>query len=1053
MISPQPVIFGALLRRYRTAAGLSQEELAERAGLSVDAISTHERGRRRPYRDTVQRLADALALRPQDRAAFVAAARGPGVLASSRAYTPPTAAQDDYPVDRPDSAHRAPVLAEGPSHHPVGAGATVGARAPLIGRGRERAVLDLHLGQSGGEAGVAVGSWSEPPLLILAGEPGIGKTRLLQEAIERAPGYGWTVLQGGCQRQSDMVPFGDPYAPLLGALERHIHQGNSAARAGDLEGCAWLVRLLPELAEHGLAPIPAGLMAPAQERRLMFGAVSRYLANVAGPSGTLLVLDDLQWAGADVCALLTTLVHASAPRLAPTSGLSGHHASPLRLIAAYRDTETRPGDALSSMVTDLAQAGLAVRHTLVPLTVGETRQLLDLLAARGGQGDGLIAEAEEDRALRERVVARTGGVPFFVVRYAQDLAAAPQAADGHGGEGVPWDVAQSIRHRVKALPPPAQEVLGAAAVIGRVIPPALLTAVAAHAEHETLAALAAICAAGLLVEDGTTYRFAHDVIREVVEADVGLAPRLALHRRVAAALEDMPGAAPVEQLAYHYSHSTTPHRAVAYLERAGDGALQRAAYAAAEGYYRELVERLDALGRVEEAAGARVKLGGTLRAAARYDAALPILEQAAAAYRAHGSLEQLAQVTVQSALVYGDKGQPGIGLERLQALLQSVAARGPSLALAVLHIAQGHLLFFSGRIEEALAATERVMDLARAVGAEGLLAPAELARGNALRMLGRVAEALPVMEDAVRRAEAVGDQSSLIGALDNLAWVSLARGELDVAAAHNARALTLAERLGHPLAFVTMTCARGALAFLRGDWTQARADLDRAVATGREIGEGRGVMYSLAELGRLCLATGEWETAARTLEECRSMAERSGDLHGLRAAQGALAELDLREGRPAAAHERLVPLLDRPGLQEWAVTELLPVLAWAYLELGEADRAADVGMQAMERARVQTNRVALIDALRVHGLVLLRQRRWADGASVLAEALTLARALGIPYAEARVLQACGALSAARGEPDPAWERWEAARVIFAQLGASRDTEIIARAIAALDRPA
>jgi tetratricopeptide (TPR) repeat protein len=334
-----------------------------------------------------------------------------------------------------------------------------------------------------------------------------------------------------------------------------------------------------------------------------------------------------------------------------------------------------------------------------------------------------------------------------------------------------------------------------------------------------------------------------------------------------------------------------------------------------------------------------------------------------------------------------------------------------------------------------------------------LLAPAELARGNALRMLGRVAEALPMMEDAVRRAEAVGDQSSLIGALDNLAWVSLARGELDVAAAHNARALALAERLGHPLALVTLTCGRGALAFLRGDWTQARADLDRAVAMGREIGEGRGVVYALAELGRLCLAAGEWETASRTLEECRSMAARSGDLHGLRAAQGALAELDLREGRPAAARARLVPLLDRPGVQEWAVTELLPVLAWAYLELDEAAQAADVATQATQRARVQTNRVALIDALRVRGLVLLRQRCWADGERALAEALTLARNLSVPYAEARVLQACGALSVARDEPDLARERWEAARTVFAQLGASRDAEDTGRTIAALDRHA
>src|SRR5262249_39966729 len=142
---------------------------------------------------------------------------------------------------------------------------------PLAGRGQEVAWLKQHLEGVG------------PQLLLFAGEPGMGKSRLLQEAALRARAQGWTVLSGGCHRRSGQEPF----APLLGALESALRRAAPAALRIQLEGCAWLVRLLPELAETTLVPAPSWSLPPEQERRLMFAAVARYLANVAGPAGTL----------------------------------------------------------------------------------------------------------------------------------------------------------------------------------------------------------------------------------------------------------------------------------------------------------------------------------------------------------------------------------------------------------------------------------------------------------------------------------------------------------------------------------------------------------------------------------------------------------------------------------------------------------------------------------------------------------------------------------------------------------------------------------------------
>ncbi len=1017
--------FGTLLRQYRRAAGLTQEALAERARLSWRAVQDLERGvNQAPRADTLALLAGALDLTPAERAALEQAAQRPAahpavVLPMSTAlFTAP-------PMSPAPDAAVAPIP---------------GAPSPLVGRAHELALLDEFL------AGTSVAEHGSP-LLLLAGEPGIGKTRLLQALAQRAVARGWSVLAGGCHRQGGQ----QPYSPLVEALARYLHALPPNRLRAVLVGCAWLARLLPELAE-ALEPLPAGMVPPEQERRLLFAAAARVLANVTGPAGTLLVLDDLQWAGADALDLLRSLVHTPSPAHSSREPGGGRR---LHVVGAYRDTEVRADDPLGHLRADLARAGLLRHHLLGPLAPGDAAELLADLLAEGG------APGRDAQALAARVLERAGGTPFFLVSYAQALRAARhQGQDGPTGRGqgstragldtVPWDVVEGVRQRVALLPEAARRLLGAAAVVGRRVPWALLVAVSAQDEEAVLAGLEAACQARLLLEDESgAYAFAHDLIREVVETNVGAARRAVLHRRVAEALEHDSTGADAETIAYHYTSAGLEDKALPYLEQAGDQAWIQHASAAAEGHYRAVIDRLDTLGRTHEAALVREKLNNVFHHSGRYDAALQVLEQAIEMFRAADDWESLARVTARIGWLHSLRSTPQAGLALVQPLLGLPEQRATSSAQAALYATAGQLFFTTGQYAESLAANERASALARASGDNGSWALAESNRMNLLQLLGRLGDALRIGQEALILTEAMGHPHNLVAVLRDLAFLHTLRGTFDQSQLYIDRARLVAEQLEEPGQVAYTLAKRSWIASLTGDWPRARAEMSEVVALIRPDSQTWFAPYILHYRARLCLVEGDWAAARTASTAACALAKRSGDLQALRWAAGTIAELDVLEGRPEAAAARLEPLRDRPGLEECDVTTLLPMLAWAYLELGRLDESASAVEQALARARPEEMRLVLVEALRVQALVQIRRERWAETACSLEQGLTLARAMPYPYAEARLLHVAGQCDAARGETGPTRERWTEALAIFTRLGARADAARVEQTLTTL----
>jgi tetratricopeptide (TPR) repeat protein len=870
---------------------------------------------------------------------------------------------------------------------------------------------------------------------MLAGEPGIGKTRLLHEGALLAEAAGWTVLRGGCQRRSGQEPF----APFASALASSLVTRSRSQQRLALQGCAWLVRLLPELSGAALVPAPEWALPPDQERRLMFAAVARFLGNVAGSAGTLLLLDDLQWAGSDALDLLASLLHTGAER-------------PLRVLGAYRSTEVFGQHPLAVTLADFARDGLATEMVLGPLATEEATELLDALlplAVETGR------EPSATPARLAHVLRRTGGVPFFLVSCAQDVwTRAEQASET--GDDIPWNVAQTVGQRVTALPRRARDLLAVAAVAGRVTPSNVLLTVAqrlGQSRWQAMDALEACCRARLLLEqEGATYTFTHDLIHEVVVAHLSAVRQVALHEEIAHALEHAPGSPPIEQLAYHYAQSSNQEKAVLYLRQAGEHAWALHANAEAAAHYQELVTRLEALGHTLDAACAREQLGDVLIILGRYDEALTELEQAAEAHRTRGDVDRAAYTLGRIAFAHARGGTAWQWLTKDEPLGEAerlaAAAGQASRGVAWLYASLATALNNAGRYAEELDAARRSAELACAVGDEAVLVLAMVTQGLALDGLGRRDEARTAFEEAVVLAERLGDLGQLARALMNLGSLCDAQGDFAAAQVWYERAEQAAERFGDPPLTALVLSSWAFSAYSSGSWPLAQHLAERAAAV-HTVERSWTSPHIYITQAQLAMATGNWEVAATALQAADRLARVTRHTAALRAAQELYAEHELLESRPDAARERLAQLVEQPDQLDSGDAIALSLLAWAYCDAGESDRAAELSRRAVALARQREQCIELVDALRIAALVDIRIGPRQEASVYLEEAISRSQAMPYPYAEAKALYVYGLLHQESGDAARSRDCLEAALALCGRLGEGLYRPVIEQALAEL----
>jgi tetratricopeptide (TPR) repeat protein len=259
------------------------------------------------------------------------------------------------------------------------------------------------------------------------------------------------------------------------------------------------------------------------------------------------------------------------------------------------------------------------------------------------------------------------------------------------------------------------------------------------------------------------------------------------------------------------------------------------------------------------------------------------------------------------------------------------------------------------------------------------------------------------------------------------------------------RALGVAERVGNLDQTAFILGNLGSLHIVVGDWSGARDALERGLAQVAEQSTASAATPP-CYLGQLALYEGDWDEARRLLEEALAIGLHTGERVVQEEVKAFLAELDILSGRPDEAVRRVEALA-----AEGSDYHGLVVLAWALLESGKTDEAATRSHRNVREAREAGDLSFLVEALRVHGMVLRRQARFDDAATALREGLQLARSLPNPYAEARLLGELGLVERDTGNGEASRQHLDEALTVFRRLGALRDVERTQRDLGSLSQ--
>jgi class 3 adenylate cyclase/tetratricopeptide (TPR) repeat protein len=860
-------------------------------------------------------------------------------------------------------------------------------------------------------------------IVLISGEPGVGKTRLAAELGRAAQAEGATVLAGRCDEDLAV-----PYQPFVEALRHfvdHVPTADLIGRLGRHPG--ELVRLMPDLGERVPGLPPPVRSDPDTERYHLFEAVASWLSGPeAGP--VLLVLDDLQWAAQPTMLLLRRVAEAS-------------KATKLLVVATYRDTELGRSHPLTDLIADLRRGPVVERISLTGLGASEVASFME--QAAGHDLD------EQDQAFARDVYEETEGNPLFVAEVLRHLAETGlmYLEDGRwvfrGLQPFHLDLPEGVRdvigRRLARLSDDARLSLVHAAVLGRDFEFDVLARMGDVSDDLLLNAVEEADSARVVAEvnglASATYTFTHALVRETLLADLSAARKERLHLRAAQAIEDVYSGrteAQAAALAGHYrlaGRSAPPGKVIEYALLAGDGAARCLAWEDAAVHWRRALKLMEEHGGDPRHRAALLSRLTDLMFVTGLDRAQGIhyATKALGVYVELGEKESVARMHSRlgrdMASFHSVMDVPR-ALEHLRAAEQVLGRGGNSIALAHVHVSLASAEAWAMHAEAGLRSAQQAVEIAGRLGDIGLAALAHAILGGTLGLHGRIAEGSTILAEGWDAADRVDHRFAGFSSVRQ--HTILALQLLDPGAAEH----WVKRELDRP----RLAQAPELRSILHGQLAWAQA------LSGR-LAEARTTLTHAPELPvgawlapPLQFWEGNWSEAGRRFAEERQRARVTGNRWEECALGRWLAEAHRLAGDHVSARRFLEEAL---ALEPDALLE-------AGLRIDAAFHCAEDGDDAAVRAHLQrarhlmaatedwrglTGRLALAEALAAS----LDQPAGADAS--FSQAVEIFRRYRLPWEEAEAFRLWGRALMQAGEPQAANERLLTAAELYVRCGA------------------
>jgi DNA-binding CsgD family transcriptional regulator/tetratricopeptide (TPR) repeat protein len=664
----------------------------------------------------------------------------------------------------------------------------------LVGRATELAAVALALDSA------AMGA---PVHQLVAGEAGVGKSRLVSEASALAVARGMRVLIGGC---ADIGDGGVPYGPIVEAL-RTLHRDLDDEQLARVVGSARsdLARLVPSLS--GAAVTDSAAQTESLQPRL-FDAVLGVLQRLSEFGPVLFVIEDLHWADPATRETVAFLIRQL-------------RTDRVVLMMTFRSDELHRRHPLLPWLAELGRSGRVERLDLDRLGPDQTGELL-----------AAILGAPPTSDLAEQIHRRSDGNPFFVEEL---LGAGEDAAAGP----LPSTLRVVLLARIVAMPERAQVVIGVAAVAGRRVDHDVLAKVAAMDDGDLLDALRTAVSSQVLVAgsaaDGgeSDYAFRHALLQEAAYDDLLPGERQRLHRAFAETLAEVgPGTGAIAaghwaELAYHWSAARDDRRAFEASIRAGEAAAETFAFADARRHDERVLELWSTIDGPEELAGIdRCTLlgraavsswlsGDSRRAVGLRREAVASLDSDADPLRVGTMLEQLGRALWVN-------GETEAALEAHEAAVAVLPTEPPTAERARVLSGYGQILMLLDRWSESTALCQQAAAMAHEVGARKVEGHALNTLGLDLAAGGRCGEAAAALDEAIRIAREVADADDIGRGYVNLGEARFYCGDKRGAADAVREGILVAEEVGIDGTYGGFLRANGInYTYELGDWDEA----------------------------------------------------------------------------------------------------------------------------------------------------------------------------------------------------------------------------------------